>query len=277
MSATRFARSAIRLPAAILAIWLCTPTLGHAQTISVGGTGGALAVLEQLGRAFALDHPGVRLDVLPSMGSSGGIRALSDGAIDIAVSGRSLRAEEQEGGALVEVPFARTAIAFLTSHRGEINLPVEMAVEMFGDAGATWSDGTDVRIVARPQSESDYQAITAVYPLMQDALARAGERPDVPVAVTDQENLELAAMMEGSLTVGTVLQVWSEDVPLYLLALDGTAPTLDNVASGRYPLVKEYCLVFRADADPIVQDFIGFIEAEEGAEILRRAGALPVE
>jgi ABC-type phosphate transport system substrate-binding protein len=47
-----------------------------AQDFRIGGTGGALATMQQLADAYVQQHPGVRITVLPSLGSGGGIKAL---------------------------------------------------------------------------------------------------------------------------------------------------------------------------------------------------------
>ncbi len=256
---------------------LLAETSAQAQAIRVGGTGGALSALRQLGAAFTVEHPGVRVDVLPSMGSGGGIRALSDGAIDIAVTGRPLTAEEQSDVVLNQIPFAVTPIAFLSSHPQELNLAPEVAVRMFSDPEARWPDGTPVRVIVRPETESDLSVVISQFAALRDAFAAARRRPDVPMATTDQENVELAVMMEGSLTVGTVLQVWSEGVRLYALPIDGVAPTLANLGAGRYPMGKQFFLVVREDTPATARSFIDFVHSEDGQMMLRRFGALPVE
>ena len=243
----------------------------------MGGTGGALSAMRQLGAAFTVEHPGLRIDVLPSMGSGGGVRALRDGAIDIAITGRPLTAEEQGDVNLNQIPLAVTPVAFLSSHPQELNLAPDVAARMFSDPDARWPDGTPVRVIVRPETESDLSVVISQFQGLREAFAMARRRPDVPMAATDQENLELAVMMEGSLTVGTVLQVWSEGVRLYALPIDGVAPTLANLGAGRYPMGKQFFLVVREETSGTVDSFIDFVHSEDGQTMLRRFGALPIE
>ena len=49
------------------------------QELRVSGTGTALGALHRLADAFARANPGHRLRALPSVGSSGAIRAVADG------------------------------------------------------------------------------------------------------------------------------------------------------------------------------------------------------
>jgi ABC-type phosphate transport system substrate-binding protein len=63
-------------------------TAPAANVLRLGGTGAGLANIQNLAEAFAKTHPGVVAKVLPSLGSSGGIKALLAGAIDASVSVR---------------------------------------------------------------------------------------------------------------------------------------------------------------------------------------------
>src|SRR5258708_1091963 len=63
------------------------------EEIRIGGTGNALGPMHVLGQAFAKANPGVTVTVLPSLGSGGGIKAAANGAVQIAVSSRTLKDE----------------------------------------------------------------------------------------------------------------------------------------------------------------------------------------
>ena len=69
---------------AILSISIVTPT--SADTIRAGGVGSATALIPALFAKF--DRAGdTKLEVIPSLGSSGGLNALSEGAIDLVRDG----------------------------------------------------------------------------------------------------------------------------------------------------------------------------------------------
>ena len=81
MSVGMAARLSLLLPFLICVLGV---TAQAAETrLRIGGTGAALGVMSRLAAAFAEQEPGVAVEVLPSLGSSGGIRALGEGAIDI--------------------------------------------------------------------------------------------------------------------------------------------------------------------------------------------------
>jgi len=68
-----------------------------------------------------------------------------------------------------------------------------------------------------------------------------------------------------------------ERLPIKALLIDGVAPTLDNVASGRYPFTKTLALVWREDVlPPSARAFLEFVHSSEADGILRAHGYLPV-
>lgn len=52
-------------------------------SLRFGGTGGSLGPMRQLSEAFMKVNPDVAIEVLPSLGSGGGIKAVLAGAIDL--------------------------------------------------------------------------------------------------------------------------------------------------------------------------------------------------
>lgn len=64
----------------------------------IGGTGSAIGTMKLLGDALARQDMAFQYTVVPNLGSSGGLRALQAGAIDIALISRRLRADEVDGG-----------------------------------------------------------------------------------------------------------------------------------------------------------------------------------
>ena len=262
---------------AVVLFAILATTLGEAgaHTIRIGGTGAPLAALRHLGDAFATWHPGAVVHVLPSMGSSGGLRALGDGAIDLAISARPPREDEAANAALTVFPFVATPLVVVTSHDDQSGLGITDVTAMFAGDLAAWPDGLPVRAILRPETESDVRILTAAFPELEAAFAAARRRPEVPVATDDQQNMELAATIVGSLTFGTLLQVRSEDVPLHVLPLNGVEPSIEALEAGQYPVVKQFFLVVRADARDVVHEFVAFARSDAALAIMRRLGAAP--
>ena len=69
------------------------------RTIVVGGTGCALAAMEDMAQAFQKKHPELAIKIIPSLGSGGGIKGVLAGSLDLALSARPLTEWEKSQGA----------------------------------------------------------------------------------------------------------------------------------------------------------------------------------
>ena len=123
-----FARSILPLAATVLA-WLVLLSPAQCGELKMGGTGSATELLKHLGRGFASESE-TQIEVIPSLGSSGGIRALGDGVLDLAVSGRPLKPDEKSKGLKVGLVI-RTPFVLATSHPNPNGLTRAAVVEAF--------------------------------------------------------------------------------------------------------------------------------------------------
>src|SRR3954466_2732861 len=114
---------------------LCSsPLPGRADDhlVRVGGTGMALAALEQIGANLMSVDPAIRVKVLPSMGTSGGLKALGERAIEIAVAARPLTPDETSKG-MSEAACMRTAVVFASSHKAATGLTKAQLPTIYSD------------------------------------------------------------------------------------------------------------------------------------------------
>jgi phosphate transport system substrate-binding protein len=93
--------------------------------------------------------------------------------------------------------------------------------------------------------------------------------------MTDQEAVDAIERLPGGLGTASMSLLLSEQRRAQALALDGVAPTLAHVESGRYPFVKTMQLVLRADAPPAVTRFVTFIGSPAGRRVLAETGHVP--
>lgn len=244
-----------------------------AQTLNVGGSGGALGLLREAGVTFR-EATGIQVVVMPSLGTQGGLRALADGKIDLAVIGRELNEAEAARG-LRQVLVVRTPYGFATSLPNPPSLAAEVFAAYLREPRMKWPDGTPVRAVLRPATESDYVHMFAGFPGTDDAIATLRQRADIPVASSDQENLDLAESIPGSLVGTTLVQVVTERRSLQFVPVNGIRPGVEAFEAGVYPRVKPFFFIARATQAAAVDPFLAFLRSGDGQAILRRSGILP--
>lgn len=246
-----------------------------AGELTIGGTGAALGTMRHLGDGFRKLHPDVRLRIVPGLGSSGGIKALLAGQLSLSVSGRALNETEAAKG-IVATRFARTPFVFATGMQTVANdVSLDDLAAIYSGTRTAWPDGAQVRPVLRPPTDIDTQLVAQMSSKLADALQAAHRRDGRNIAATDTDIADQLERIPGTVGTSTLAVILSEDRRLKALSVAGTQPTLANIASGKYPHEKSQFLVIGTDPDPLVQEFVRYIDSPAGAAVLRSSGNLP--
>ena len=244
----------------------------QAEDIRIGGTGGALATMQQLADAYIKTRPGIRITVLPSLGSSGGIKAVFAGSIQIAVTSRPLKAAEIKAG-VAEAEYGRTPFVFATAVKNRITgLTLQQLVDIYAGKTENWPDGTRIRLVLRPVGDSDSDMVKGMSAAMREAKVKAEQRKGMAFAVTDQDAADSLEKIPGALGPTTLAQILSEKRGLKALRLDDIEPSPQSIADGRYRYYKTLFMVTTPKTSPAARQFITFVQSPPGREILVRTG-----
>jgi phosphate transport system substrate-binding protein len=246
-----------------------------AETLRVGGTGAALEQMRLVAQDFTRTRGDVTFDVPRSLGSTGGIKALIAGALQIALSARPLVPAERDAG-LREIVYARTPLVFVTSKAAaEPGVTREQVLRIYDRRMTHWPDGARIHLVLRPPAETDVTIAAVALPGFAAAYERARGELFLPVAQTDQDNLELAERLAGSFALTALATVLAERRHVAVLALDGTVPSVAALEQGRYVFHKRLYLVTAEKPALRVTEFVAFLRSAAGAALLRRTGSLP--
>jgi len=248
----------------------------RAETLRISGTGGAIGGMRLLAEAFRKAEPGVEVIIPRSIGSSGGIRAAIAGKLDIGVSARPLSPEEMAQGTR-QTAYARTAFVFAVHPDGKrSDTTLAEVVEIYSGRKTTWDDGTALRLILRPASDTDTITLRMISPGMADAVEQSQKREGLIVATTDQNSADAIERTSGSFGTTTLALVVSEKRRIRILSLSGVQPTTKSVRDGTYPCTKTFFMVTRQDTSPTAERFIRFVRSQEGKAILSRVGHIPL-
>jgi phosphate transport system substrate-binding protein len=169
----------------------------------------------------------------------------------------------------------RTPFGLVTSHRNPNGFRSDQVAKIFTNA-TSWDDGTPIRIVLRPRSDSDTPLLGSLFPGMAAALEAARRRPEVPIAATDQDNADAAERIQTSLAGATLTQIMLEQRKLRFVPIDGVAPTMDAFETGKYPYAKVMYVVVPAAPAKASLRFLEFLQSPAGEAAMRAAYVLPV-
>src|SRR5512134_1235308 len=263
------ARRRGRAWALAIGLLLANP-VSAADAIRVGGNGAGTLLLQRVAPEFVRAHPGAQVNVIGNLGSSGGLKALAAGALDVAVTARPLGAEERSRG-LVEIPLGHSPLVF-ASTKEHPGLTLKEVAAMYRGDVTTWPDGSLLRLVLRPKTDSETADLRAMSPEMDGAVSAAFGRPGTVLATTDAEAADALEKVPGRLGNTSLGVIITESRRLRAIRLNGVEPSLKNLESRQYQYARTLYLVTPAKPARGVSELVQFLNSPAGRNILASLG-----
>lgn len=254
------------------------PAIALAETvIKVGGTGSALGTMKQIADLYQKSHPGIKIQILPSLGSTAGISAAIGGSIDLALASRPLTEDERQPG-VVETPYARSPLVFIANAKvNKKDVSLRELERIYSSPAANWPDAHRIRLILRPEKDIDTQMIRGLSPGMDQAMKAALERAGMILAITDQEATDAVIRTPGALGWATLSEITSENRPVTILSLNGVQPSVKTIANNSYPLAKSFYLVLTPRSPAKARRFAEFVRSPASRRILTRTGNIVID
>ncbi len=251
------------------ALWLLLAMpIWAAEPLIVGGSGADLETFRILAREFSKLNPKCNIKVIPSIGSSGAVRGVATGRVDLGLLSRPLKEKERKHG-LTVIPYADTALVYVVAkghHVKQVDTDTLRRIYTGGD------NTHGLRPVLRPRLDSDTLVLQEKLPAIRDALDQAYSRKGVPIGTSDQAAVNILLKSEDIITTSTLSLVMSEKPAVQVLSLNGVTPNASTISNGTYPLVKQLFMLHDDNMRGLESRFIEFVLSEKGADILARTG-----
>jgi phosphate transport system substrate-binding protein len=246
-----------------------------AQTLVAAGCDANVPITSLLARAFRRQRPDIVIG-LRSVGSTNGVALAAAGAVQIGLLSRPLLAGE-EGLGLTYRAYARTAVIIgADPDVPDVTLRATDLLRIYR-SGLRWSTGDDVVLLTREQGDSGVTSLKDRLPGFAEAYAAGAATGRWTVLYSEQAMHEALLTFPFALGLSDLGTVTIERLPIRVLSIDGVAPTLDNLAHGRYPFSKTLGLVWREETlGDAARAFVRFLASDEAAGILTSHGYLPV-
>ncbi|MFO0713534.1 MAG: substrate-binding domain-containing protein [Sandaracinus sp.] len=249
-------------------------TLGSG--LHLAGSGSNLVVTRALAAAYRVAHPTERIVVHESIGSTGGVRAVADGAIAIGLIARPLN--EREGGLGLSVhPYARVPITFLAHpdvRDGDITTS-EIVRSLHGET-TSWRDGTPRVWLLRERGDAGSAVVARHVTGFAEAADEAIAQGRFRVVYHDDELTRALLGLRGGIGIADLAQARANAPTARILALDGRMPSVAGVTDGTYPLYKDLAFVVRDPSREDVARFLAFASSDEGRAVIAASGAAPL-
>ena len=247
-----------------------------AESLVIGGTGSSEPLMKLLFQEFSKQSPGLNLTVVsPSLGSGGGIKALSVGKIDLAVTARPLKTAE---ATVLGQHFEWAATPFVLATNGgkrQSGFALDELAAVYEGRLQTWDSATPIRLVLRTRDDSDTTQLKSMSPAMDKAVVIADQRPGMVYGNDDMDTLELLTRTAGALGPTTLGFLRTMDSRLTVLPINGVMPSVAGLKEGSYPWRKTLTVVLPLKASPAAVKFTEFIRSGKASEVMLRYDYLP--
>jgi len=269
-------------------LWLLIPIVGTLLMNSVeaaapskplifAGSGANILITERLVEAFTKVQPNIRIEIPKSLGSTGGIRAVADGAITVGLVSRELTEAEKRLGLAVWT-YARMPL-ILGAHVDvpDDSVTFEELVQIYQGTKTRWKDGNEIIVLTRQPGDGSIVTLEKSVPGFREAYAESQRLRRWTTLVRGDDMNRLIQKVPHSFGLFDPADIL-EGVRFKPLRVNGVAATPENVQAGRYALVRTLECAYRKDTLPAgAGAFFAFIRSKDGEKVLRAYGYAPGE
>ena len=238
--------------------------------VATGGSTSMKNVIAALTEGFAEVEPGVTVSYDPT-GSGAGITGATDKTLDIGLSSRALKDDEKND--VDGTTVALDGIAIVVNKASKVaDLTVDQLKQMFTGEITNWKDvgGDDGEIVlvgreAGSGTRDGFESIVDV----KDSCKYAQELTATGAVISAVEANPLAVGYASLSAVGDTVA---------MVTVEGVECSEDTVKDGSYKIQRPFVFVTNKSVtlSEQAQAFVDFATSKDAADLIRTAGAVPV-
>jgi len=273
-------------PAALAALALFAPVPSHAAALRIDGSTTVNPVVVKAAEILRAER-GLEIVVDTEGGSSGGLAALGDGRVEVAMSSRPLNEADHRkypGANFRPVRIGIDALTLAVSRdvwEGGVHaLTKEQVRQIYQGEIRNWKDvgGPDRRIVFFNKEPG-----RGTWEVFANWLyGKADEAPLVawPEVGSNEEGRTKVAGSRGAITELSLAWTDRETVfPLGIRTEDGSLrePSRAHLADGTYPLARSLFVITDGPPKPAAAALLDLLLSPRGQELVRQAGYLALD
>lgn len=223
-------------------------------------------------------------DYVVCTNTDGAYRRLIKGEADVIfVAGPSkeqLQMASDAGMELKLIPIGREAFVFFVNSQNPVNgLSVGNIQRIYSGEAINWKEfggkNDEIKAFQRPVNSGSQ---TALIKLMGDTPLMTPPSERVAGLMGDIINIVSYKNFSGAIGYSFLFFVTEmvNDNKIKLLAVNGIAPTRENVANNMYPYASEFYAVTAGTENPNAEKLIDWILSEQGQELIKNTGYTPI-
>ncbi|KHK03627.1 PstS family phosphate ABC transporter substrate-binding protein [Desulfovibrio sp. TomC] len=260
----------------IVAVFLLMASTALADTsIKVDGSTTVLPIMQKVVEAYMKAHPDVKISVSGG-GSGNGIKALIDGATDIAMASRAIEPKEIDLAKSKNITPTQTVCAIdaivpivnPANKLGEITLA--QLKDLYMGKVTSWKDlGGEgpVVVISRDTSSGTYET--------WEGLVMKKERV-FPGALMQASNGAVVQAVSKNKNAMGYVGIGYLDASTKGLKVDGIEPTPENAKSKKYPISRELYIYTNGAPAGAAKGLVDFLLSADGQKLVKEAGFVPL-
>ena len=237
--------------------------------VATGGSTSMKNVIAALTEGFAEVQPGVTVSYDPT-GSGAGITGATDKTLDIGLSSRALKADET---GVTGTTIALDGIAIIVNKDSKVeDLTVDQLKQMFTGEITNWSevggDDGEIVLVGREAGSGTRDGFESIVDV-KDSCKYAQELTATGAVISAVEANPLAVGYASLSAVGDTVA---------MVTVEGVECSEDTVKDGSYKIQRPFVFVTNKSVtlSEQAQAFVDFATSKDAADLIRTAGAVPV-
>jgi phosphate transport system substrate-binding protein len=265
------------LSAILLSLALAVPALAAKDELVINGSTTVLPVMQKAAENFMAANPDVSL-AISGGGSGNGIKALTDGLCQIAMSSRDMKANETErakgkGVNPVRIPIAVDALlAVVHPSNGVAQLSVAQLRDIYSGKIINWKEvgGVDkkIAVISRDTSSGTYETWDE--------------------KIMNKEKVAPSALLQAS--NGAVVQAVSKnpnalgyigfgylDASVKGLSIGNLRATPESALSGQWPIARELYIFTNGEPKGVIKKLVDYLlDPQKGQKAVLEVGFIPL-
>lgn len=244
------------------------------EAIILTGSSTVAPVVIEVAKRFEAARPGVKVEV-QSGGSSRGIADALSGLATFGMISRELKPDE---AALLAHRIAVDGVGVIVHQNNPVaDFTRRQLIDVYTGKITNWNalGGHDARIMVANKAEG--RATLEVF-LGYTGLDSADIKADVIVGENQQAIKTVAGDPDAIayVSIGAAASEAAAGTPVKLARCDGIDPTSENVASGKFPIMRPLQIVSRGEIPAQARAFLDFLTSPENRDIIQSHLYVPI-
>ena len=240
------------------------------------GSGSAVPIMRKLSERYNQEY-GENIQIPDGISSNGGMEAVKNGAVDLGLTARPQLTEAEKKMGLVQLVFARIGVIVgVNPTVTENDLSGQQLADIYSARKTEWQNNQKIVVLLKEDGDSSNKVLADNIPGFKQALDEAYVKKRWQICYSGTTCMKTLAKTPYSIGVIDTGLMTVYKPKIKALSINGIAPSISNIKSGKYVLHKDLNFVYKTPLSDRANKFIQWVYSEEGQQIITESGGIPV-